>query len=68
MGISIWQLLIVFAIVLVLFGARRLRNIGGDLGDAVKGFRQAMNEEEEAERHSDNLVDSAVNAGKQDRD
>ena len=34
MGISIWQLLIILAIVLVLFGAKRLRNIGSDLGSA----------------------------------
>ena len=45
MGISIWQLLIVLAIVLLLFGAKRLRNIGGDLGSAVKGFKQSMREE-----------------------
>jgi len=46
MGISIWQLLIILAIVLVLFGAKRLRNVGGDLGGAIKGFRQAMKEDE----------------------
>jgi len=37
-GISMWQLLIILAIVLVLFGAKRLRNLGGDLGSAIKGF------------------------------
>lgn len=42
MGISIWQLLIILAIVLVLFGAKRLRNLGGDLGTAVRGFRDAV--------------------------
>lgn len=46
MGISIWQLLIILAIVLLLFGAKRLRNVGSDLGSAVKGFKNAMNEEE----------------------
>ena len=46
MGISIWQLVIILVIVLVLFGAKRLRNVGGDLGSAVKGFKSAMNEEE----------------------
>lgn len=49
MGISIWQLLIVLVIVLVLFGAKRLRNIGSDLGAAVKGFKQAMNNDEAPE-------------------
>lgn len=47
MGISIWQLLIVLAIVLVLFGAKRLRNVGSDLGSAIKGFKQAVKEEED---------------------
>lgn len=47
MGISIWQLLIILAIVLVLFGAKRLRNIGSDLGGAIKGFKQSMREGEE---------------------
>ena len=46
MGISIWQLLIILAIVLVLFGAKRLRNLGSDLGSAVKGFKTAMSDEE----------------------
>ncbi len=46
MGISIWQLVIVLVIVLVLFGAKRLRNVGSDLGSAVKGFKSAMSEEE----------------------
>ena len=47
MGISIWQLLIILLIVLLLFGAKRLRNLGGDLGGAVKGFREAMNDGKE---------------------
>jgi sec-independent protein translocase protein TatA len=47
MGISIWQLLIILAIVLVLFGAKRLRNVGSDLGGAIKGFKSAMREGEE---------------------
>lgn len=46
MGISIWQLLIILAIVLVLFGAKRLKNVGSDLGGAIKGFKKAVAEEE----------------------
>jgi sec-independent protein translocase protein TatA len=42
MGLSIWHLLLVLAIVLVLFGAKRLRNLGGDLGAAIKGFKDAV--------------------------
>ncbi len=44
MGISITQLLIILAIVLVLFGAKKLRNIGADLGGAIKNFRSSMKE------------------------
>ena len=47
MGISIWQLLIILLIVLVLFGAKRLRNIGSDLGAAVKGFKKSVKDEED---------------------
>ena len=46
MGPSIWQLLIILAIVLLLFGAKRLKNIGSDLGGAIKGFRKSMQEGE----------------------
>jgi sec-independent protein translocase protein TatA len=46
MGISIWQLLIILAIVLLLFGAKRLRNLGSDLGASVKGFRDSMKDGE----------------------
>ena len=45
-GISIWQLLIILAIVVMLFGTSRLRNIGSDLGSAIKGFRNSMNKDE----------------------
>lgn len=41
-GISIWQLLIILLIVVVLFGTKKLKSIGADLGGAVKGFRGAM--------------------------
>jgi sec-independent protein translocase protein TatA len=46
MGISIWQLLVVLAIVALLFGTRRLGTLGEDLGRAIKGFRTAMKEDE----------------------
>lgn len=45
-GISIWQLLIILAIVVMLFGTSRLRNIGSDLGSAIKGFRNSMSTDE----------------------
>ena len=45
-GISIWQLLIVLVIIMLLFGTKKLRNIGSDLGGAVKGFKDSMKEGE----------------------
>ncbi|HFQ13882.1 MAG TPA: twin-arginine translocase TatA/TatE family subunit [Gammaproteobacteria bacterium] len=50
MGIGIWQLVIILLIVLLLFGAKRLRNIGSDLGSAVKGFRTAIKDEESSDK------------------
>jgi sec-independent protein translocase protein TatA len=45
-GISIWQLLIILVIVVLLFGTKRLKGIGTDLGGAIKGFKKAVTEEE----------------------
>ena len=66
-GISIWQLLIVLVIVLLLFGTKRLKNIGSDLGNAVKGFKGAMSDgEKEADRErlenskEENVIDGEV--------
>ncbi len=41
-GISVWQLLIVLGVIVLIFGTKKLRNLGGDLGDVVKGFKEAM--------------------------
>ena len=46
-NIGPWQLLIILVIVLAIFGTKKLRNLGSDLGGAVKGFRSAMNEAEQ---------------------
>lgn len=46
-GISVWQLLIILAIVVMLFGTKKLRNLGSDLGGALKGFKSAMKEDDE---------------------
>jgi sec-independent protein translocase protein TatA len=47
-GVSFWQLLIVFGIVILIFGTSKLKSIGGDLGGAIKGFRKAMDSDEES--------------------
>ncbi|KAB8315345.1 Sec-independent protein translocase subunit TatA [Tolypothrix campylonemoides VB511288] len=49
---SIWHWLIVLAVVVLVFGTKRLRNVGQDLGEAVKGFKKGMNDED-AKRLSD---------------
>ena len=46
MGISMWQLLIILVIVVLLFGTKRLKNIGSDLGGAIKGFKKAVGEDD----------------------
>ena len=48
-GISIWQLLIILLVVLVLFGSKKLRSIGSDLGQGIKGFKKSINDEESKE-------------------
>ncbi len=48
-GISIWQLLIVLVIIILIFGTKKFKNIGSDLGGALKGFKKAMNEDEKKE-------------------
>ncbi|MFN3580983.1 MAG: twin-arginine translocase TatA/TatE family subunit [Pseudomonas sp.] len=46
-GISIWQLAIVLVIVILLFGTKRLKGVGSDLGEAIKGFRKSVNSDED---------------------
>ena len=45
-GLSIWHWLIVLLVVVLIFGTKKLRNIGSDLGGAVKGFKEGMKSEE----------------------
>ncbi|MBE0470481.1 MAG: twin-arginine translocase TatA/TatE family subunit [Methyloprofundus sp.] len=71
MGISVTQLVIVLVIVLVLFGTKRLRNMGGDLGGAIKGFRSAMKEGEGDKNLSDkddDVIDAEVINKQQEKD
>ncbi len=53
-GISVWQLVFILAIVIMLFGTKRLRNLGGDLGSAIKGFKQSMNDELPTDKNLEN--------------
>jgi sec-independent protein translocase protein TatA len=51
-GISIWQLLIILVIVILLFGTKRLKNVGSDLGNAIKSFRSSMRDAQEPEENN----------------
>ena len=58
-GISIWQLLIVLAIVVLIFGTKKLRNMGGDVGGAVKEFKEALTDKsDDTESEVNNTVHS----------
>jgi len=61
MGFGVTELLIILAIVLVLFGAKKLRNVGGDLGGAIKNFKSAMKEDEKPDTTAKN--DAIENTG-----
>jgi len=50
MGIGMRELVVILLVVLLLFGAKKLRTIGSDLGAAVRGFKKSMNEGEDEER------------------
>jgi len=57
-GISIWQLLIILVIVLLLFGTKRLKSLGSDLGNAVRGFRSAMSEADKEDQEPKRLEET----------
>ena len=65
-GISVWQLLIVPLIVVMLFGTKRLKGLGSDLGDAIKGFRKSMGTDEEkpsVEEKQSHTIDAEARKG-----
>lgn len=83
MGISVWQVLIVLAIVILLFGTSKLKNVGSDLGSALKGFKKAVSEEEKdtvkedadfepldkpVAKTDESIVGQTTDAGKQKQD
>ncbi|MCE9685946.1 MULTISPECIES: Sec-independent protein translocase subunit TatA [Shewanella] len=67
-GISIWQLLIIALIVILLFGTKKLRSLGGDLGGAVKGFKNAMSTEDDKQALEDKQADSTAQTSQQATD
>lgn len=73
MGISIWQLLIVLGIIILLFGTKKLRNMGGDLGSAINSFKKAVKTgEKDADKSleskdEDKVIDAEVTSKDQDK-
>lgn len=69
-GLSIWHWVIVLIVVLLVFGTKKLRNAGGDLGAAIKNFKQGMDDESEPEklssesRESESVKDSSKRSSK----
>jgi len=64
-GISIWQLLIVLVIVILLFGTKKLRSLGGDLGSAIKNFKQSVREgEDTVNKNDETAIDHSDTASK----
>ncbi len=61
---SIWHWLIVLVIVMLVFGTKKLRNIGTDLGGAVKGFKDGMKASDEPQNKSDQIQSAATSAEK----
>ena len=73
-GISPWSLLLILVIVLVLFGTKRLRNAGGDLGSAIKNFKKSMAETETeiankkvSKQDDSRIIDSEAKIKEQDK-
>ncbi|CAA0095230.1 Sec-independent protein translocase subunit TatA [Zhongshania aliphaticivorans] len=68
-GISIWQLLIILAIVVLLFGTKKLKGMGSDLGGALKGFKDSMQNDDDAknlEKKEQDEADAAQKTEKKD--
>ena len=73
-GIGIWQLVIVLLIVIVIFGTKKLRNMGGDLGGAIKNFKKSVKEAEadapgveQVEDKSDRVIDAEATTENKDK-
>ena len=73
MGISIWQLVIILGIVILLFGTKKLRNLGGDLGSALNSFKKAVKSgEQDADKNlesksENNVIDAEVTSKEKDK-
>ncbi len=55
-GISFWQILIILVVILVLFGGKKIRTMGSDLGEGLKGFKNAI-KDEDSDKESESKQD-----------
>ena len=60
-GFGLTELLVILAIVLLIFGPKRLKNIGSDLGSAIKGFRTAVTDEDQQKTDQEKVIEGEVN-------
>jgi sec-independent protein translocase protein TatA len=65
-GLSLWHWLIVLVVVVLVFGTKRLRNVGQDVGEAVKGFRKGIRDDDPAAQLRDERREDADPAAKRD--
>jgi len=79
MGPSIWQLLIVLVIILLLFGTKKLKNLGSDMGGAIRGFKKAVKDGEKGkdeqsadakieENKQETIIEGEVTSSEKDKD
>ena len=67
-GISVPSLLLIFLIVLLLFGTKKLRGLGGDLGSAIRGFKNGLKDEEDTKSEkTDSSEDESTAAQKTEK-
>ncbi len=65
-GINFWQIAIIVIVVAVLFGGKRLRNLGGDLGTSLKGFKKAMKDDNKTTiEHKESDIDATASKTEQ---
>jgi len=64
MGISVWQLLILLAVVILIFGTKKLKNVGGDLGSAIKSFKSAVKTGDDEAADQSKVEQASDNAAK----
>lgn len=66
MSIGFWQIVVILALVVLIFGTKKLRHLGEDLGAAIKGFKQGLNESNTEEDLKNKKIDNSSQQTKQE--